>query len=189
MQEKVKKGPEWGDLKVAAVCLSVVGGMVGLSFASVPLYDLFCRVTGFGGTTQVSTEAPVAPAGVDRVITVRFDASKHRDMRWNFKAEQVSMEAPVGEAMLAFYSAHNPTDKPITGMATYNVTPPSAGIYFSKVHCFCFEEQTLQPGERMDMPVSFYINPLIAEEPELDHVETITLSYTFFETPRTAQLD
>lgn len=182
MAEPRKSGPELKDLRIAIICLAVVGGMVGMAYASVPLYNLFCRVTGFGGTTQVGDVAPGHV--VDRVMKVRFDASKARGMPWEFKPEQVEMEVPVGEQMLAFYKARNPTDHAITGTATYNVTPPQAGYYFSKVQCFCFTEQTLQPGEEMDMPVSFYIDPEIVNDDDLDHVETITLSYTFYESKK-----
>ena len=158
--------------------------MIGVSFAAVPLYDMFCRVTGFGGTTQVAEIAPGAVS--DRVITVRFDASLNRKMPWRFEAPDTAVDLPVGESGLAFYRAKNPTDRMITGTATYNVSPPEAGIYFSKIDCFCFTEQVLRPGEEVDMPVSFFIDPEILTDSEMDDVKTITLSYTFFEATQQA---
>lgn len=161
--------------------------MIGVSFAAVPLYDMFCRVTGFGGTTQVAESAPGAVS--DRVITVRFDASLNRKMPWRFEAPNVAVDLPVGESGLAFYRAKNPTDRMITGTATYNVSPPEAGIYFSKIDCFCFTEQVLRPGEEVDMPVSFFIDPDILTDREMDDVKTITLSYTFFEATEQASVE
>ena len=158
--------------------------MIGVSFAAVPLYDMFCRVTGFGGTTQVAETAPGAVS--DRVMTVRFDASLNRKMPWRFEAPDAAIDIPVGESGLAFYRAKNPTDRIITGTATYNVSPPEAGIYFSKIDCFCFTEQVLHPGEAVDMPVSFFIDPEILTDSEMDDVKTITLSYTFFEAAQQA---
>lgn len=159
--------------------------MIGAAYAAVPLYDLFCRVTGFGGTTQVAEMAPGKVS--DRMITVRFDASLNRKLPWRFEAPDRAVEIPVGESGLAFYSAKNMTDRTITGTATYNVSPDKAGYYFSKVDCFCFTEQVLQPGQAVDMPVSFFIDPEILTDPEMDDVKTITLSYTFFEAPTSAQ--
>lgn len=161
--------------------------MIGVSFAAVPLYDMFCRVTGFGGTTQVAESAPGAVS--DRVITVRFDASLNRKMPWRFEAPNAAVDLPVGESGLAFYRAKNPTDRMITGTATYNVSPPEAGIYFSKIDCFCFTEQVLRPGEEVDMPVSFFIDPDILTDREMDDVKTITLSYTFFEATEQASVE
>lgn len=152
--------------------------MLAFAYASVPLYRLFCQKTGFGGTTQV---AP-APSSfmTDRYITVRFNADVHRDLLWTFKPMQVQMRVRVGENALAFYESENLTDSPITGMATYNVTPDKAGIYFQKIACFCFEEQTLQPRQKVVMPVQFYVDPEILKDPRAKDVQTITLSYTFF---------
>ncbi|RIA55869.1 cytochrome c oxidase assembly protein [Dichotomicrobium thermohalophilum] len=158
--------------------LLIVGGMTGLSFAAVPLYDLFCRVTGYGGTTQVADAGSTEV--LDRKITIRFDANISPKLDWNFKPAQTSMDVKIGESALAVYEAHNPTDKPLAGTATYNVTPEIAGYYFSKVQCFCFTEQTLEPGRRMDMPVSFFVDPAIMDDPEAREIEEITLSYTFF---------
>ena len=151
--------------------------MGALAWASVPLYDLFCRVTGYGGTTNASTGN--TEGVLDQTIKVRFDASTARDMPWEFKPEQRQMELKIGQDGMAFYEAYNPTDKPIRGTASYNVAPYAAGAYFSKIHCFCFEEQILQPGERMSMPVNFYVDPDIVNDREGKYVHTITLSYTF----------
>jgi cytochrome c oxidase assembly protein subunit 11 len=162
--------------------------MIGAAYASVPLYDLFCRVTGYGGTTQVADIAPGAVNGeAARMITVRFDASLNRQLPWAFEAPDSAVELPIGESGLAFYSAKNLTDRQITGTATYNVSPDKAGYYFSKIDCFCFTEQVLEPGQSVDMPVSFFVDPEILTDPEMDDVKTITLSYTFFEAPNTAQ--
>ncbi|MEL6582299.1 MAG: cytochrome c oxidase assembly protein [Pseudomonadota bacterium] len=154
--------------------------MLSLSFAAVPLYDWFCRVTGYGGTTSVASGDDVEP--IDQVIRVRFDASKARGMEWNFNPpEERTVEIRMGETGLAFYRAHNPTDRPIAGAASYNVAPFSAGEYFVKIHCFCFEEQLLMPGETIEMPVTFYVDPEIVSHREAKFVNEITLSYTFHE--------
>lgn len=153
--------------------------MVGAAYAAVPLYNLFCQVTGYGGTTQVATEE--AGSVLDRTVEVRFDASQSRDLPWTFEPMQPSMTVQVGETSLAFYRATNNSDRPVTGMASYNVTPFKAAPYFSKLECFCFTEQTLQPGESIEMPVLFFVDPLMDEESRMDDVHTITLSYTFFE--------
>ncbi len=155
-------------------------GMAGMGWAAVPLYDWFCRVTGFGGTTQVAD----AGAGevLDRTVLVRFDASLSRAMPWRFEPVQDSVEVRIGETVLAHYEAYNPTDRPVAGSATYNVSPFSVGGYFSKIDCFCFTQQVLGPGERAKMPVTFYIDPAMVEDEETEGVTAITLSYTFFET-------
>ncbi|HUF88290.1 MAG TPA: cytochrome c oxidase assembly protein [Thermohalobaculum sp.] len=178
---RARPDPKRPDLRRKTIPLVlVILGMGGMAWAAVPLYDLFCRVTGFGGTTQV------AAAGADRVfermVTVRFDASLVRGMPWSFAPVQTSMKVRIGETALAFYEAHNPTDRPVAGSATYNVAPFSAGGYFTKIDCFCFTEQVLGPGERVRMPVTFYIDPAMVEDAEAKGVNTITLSYTFFET-------
>ncbi len=156
----------------------IVGGMTGMAFAAVPLYDLFCRVTGYGGTTQVAETGSTTV--LDRQITIRFDANVSPKLDWEFKPAQPSMDVKIGESGLAVYEAHNPTGQPLSGTATYNVTPAIAGYYFSKVQCFCFTEQRLEPGRRMDMPVSFFVDPAIMDDPEAREIEEITLSYTFF---------
>ena len=153
--------------------------MGGLGFASVPLYDWFCRVTGYGGTTLE------ADAGsdliLDKTISVRFDGSLAAGMGWEFKPVQREMEVRIGETGLAFYEAYNPTSKPIAGSASYNVFPFTAGGFFIKIDCFCFEEQILMPGERVTMPVTFYVDPEIVDDKDGKHIEEITLSYTFYE--------
>ncbi|MEL0072091.1 MAG: cytochrome c oxidase assembly protein [Rhodobiaceae bacterium] len=159
--------------------------MICAAYAAVPLYDLFCRVTGFGGTPQVAEAAPGATG--NRTITVRFDASLNRAMPWKFEAPEQAVTLPVGESGLAFYRAENLAAHDVVGTATYNVAPDKAGYYFSKIDCFCFTEQKLRPGEAVDMPVSFFIDPEILEDPEMDDVKTITLSYTFFQRPKTAE--
>ncbi len=160
----------------------VVVGMVGMSYAAVPLYDLFCRVTGFGGTTQIASERSNTVS--DRPIKVRFDAMT-TNIDWAFQPIQRQIELKVGENALAFYRATNRTSASLTGTATFNVTPLKAGAYFSKVECFCFTEQTLGPGETIEMPVAFYVDPAIDEDPNLKDVKTITLSYTFYPTEPT----
>ncbi|MEM1162274.1 MAG: cytochrome c oxidase assembly protein [Pseudomonadota bacterium] len=159
--------------------MAVGAGMAGLAWASVPLYDLFCRVTGYGGTTQQVTQA--APEVLDRTVTVRFDASVGADMPWSFRPTQTTMKIRIGETGLAFYEAHNPTDRPVSGTASFNVTPLSMGGYFAKIDCFCFVEQTLQPGETVQMPVTFFIDPEMVDDAQTARVHTITLGYTFFE--------
>ena len=168
-----------GPQKTVAQTVSLVVLMGGLAWASVPFYDWFCRVTGFGGTTSISTVAP--DDVLEQTIKVRFDASLHSDMDWDFKPEVYEMEIRIGETGLAFYEAHNPTDRPIAGQASYNVTPYQAGYFFNKIDCFCFEEQVLQPGETVMMPVSFYVDPEIVTDRDAKYVHTITLSYTFYE--------
>ncbi len=163
---------------MALILGGVVCGMVGLAFGAVPLYRLFCQVTGFGGTTQVAEEAP-AEIG-ERVVTVRFNADTARDLPWHFKPEQREMRVRVGEMAMAVYSAVNRSERALVGSSTFNVTPLKAGVYFNKIECFCFEEQTLAAGERAEFPVSFFVDPEIVEDRRLDDVSTITLSYTFF---------
>ena len=167
------------------IVVGVVAGMLGLSFASVPLYALFCRVTGYGGTTQRSAAAPGAAS--DRQITIRFNATTHPSLPWRFVPEQTSVTLRLGEEGLAFYAATNRAETPVTGVSLYNVTPEKVGRYFHKVACFCFDEQTLAPGERVEMPVTFWVDPKIAEDPNTRDVTTITLSYSFFRTMEDAQ--
>lgn len=167
--------------RVGLMAATAAGLMVGLAFASVPLYDLFCRMTGYAGTTQVATKAPDQPG--ERVVTIRFNADTAQGLPWGFRPEQVSMQVRVGEEHMAFYKAVNRSGRPITGTATFNVQPDQAGIYFQKLACFCFTEQTLAPGQSVDMPVSFFVDPAMADDPAMARVNTITLSYTFFEAP------
>ena len=170
------KAPRHG--LVAFCCAAIVAAMIGASYAAVPLYDLFCRVTGYGGTTQVANAAPAK--ALEREIRVRFDGNVAPGLAWAFGPEQTSMTVKVGETRLALFKAKNVSDKPLTGTATYNVTPNQTGAYFSKIQCFCFTEQTLQPGEEIDMPVAFFVDPSIADNHELDDLRELTLSYTFF---------
>lgn len=168
-----------------AKTLKVLGGVVvvmgSLAWAAVPLYDWFCRTTGFGGTTSVAAENQVAQ--LDESILIRFDANTEPGMPWQFKPVERKMTLKIGETGMAFYEASNPTDRAIAGTATFNVAPDAAGLYFTKIECFCFTEQVLQPGERVEMPVTFYVDPEIRKDPESMKVKEITLSYTFFETP------
>ena len=154
---------------VAASCLAVVVGMVGLSYAAVPLYDLFCRVTGYGGTPQRADAAPGAVS--DRVITVRFDTNIDRALPWTFQPEQRSVQVKVGENRLVFFRAVNNSDRSIVGHATFNVVPDRAGRYFSKIQCFCFTEQRLDPGQSVEMPVSFFIAPEILTDRDGDSIQ------------------
>lgn len=166
--------------RVAVACAVFVCSMVGASFAAVPLYDMFCRVTGYGGTPRVA-EAH-AERKVDRTIRVRFDANVSPGLNWEFAPVQREMEVQIGRTYLAFYRAKNRGREGAWGTASYNVTPELTGGYFNKMHCFCFEKQHLAAGEEIDMPVQFYVDPALADDPELDRVNTITLSYTFFTT-------
>ncbi len=164
--------------RVAAMVLSVFVAMVGLSYASVPLYRAFCQATGFGGTTQRANTAPAVTT--DKFINVRFDANTAGSLGWNFHADQTVMKVKVGEQNMAHYSAKNLTDKTVTGTAIFNVTPAEVGAYFNKIQCFCFTEQTLKPSESVDLPVVFFVDPALLDDPDAKSVSEITLSYTFF---------
>jgi len=165
---------------IAVACVVFVATMVGAAYAAVPLYQLFCSVTGYGGTTQRAEATPVAP--IDRTITIRFDANVAQKLPWSLKPEAGSLTLKVGETGTAFYKAVSKADARTWGTATFNVTPFEAGPYFSKIDCFCFTEQSLAAGESADMGVTFFVDPAIAEDPKLDHIKTITLSYTMFPT-------
>ncbi|MFN3614211.1 MAG: cytochrome c oxidase assembly protein [Rubrimonas sp.] len=173
------------NLRTMTALCGVAAFMVGMSFAAVPLYDWFCRVTGFGGTTMVAESLP--DRVLDRTIKVRFDASTV-GIDWRFRPVQREMTVRLGEDGLAFYEATNTSDRPITGTASYNVTPFSTGGYFAKIECFCFTEQTLQPGETVQMPVAFFVDPDIVNDAEAGRVPVITLSYTFYETEESRKL-
>ncbi len=160
--------------------VGVVLVMGSLAWAAVPLYSWFCRVTGWGGVTDVAAAAP--EAALERTIKIRFDASKAAGMPWQFRAVAQEMEIRIGEEGLAYYEAYNPTDRVIAGTASYNVSPYSTGAYFSKIDCFCFEMQVLRPGEKVTMPVSFFVEPELLQDADAKHVPVITLSYTFHET-------
>ncbi len=159
-------------------CTGIVVGMVGLAYASVPLYDLFCKVTGFGGTPVVraSNSSEVA----DRIISVRFDANVSPSLPWRFSPETPEVKVKLGETTTVYYKVTNTGDKPTTGIATYNVQPDLAGTYFSKLECFCFTEQTLKPGETIESAVVFYIDPRLVEDADIKDLSSVTLSYTYF---------
>ncbi|CAH1794660.1 unnamed protein product [Owenia fusiformis] len=171
--------------RTVLIYISAVGiFMLGMSYAGVPLYRMFCQATGLGGQATAghdNSKVETMAAIEDRQIKIRFNADTASSMRWNFKPQQLSVVVAPGETALAFYTATNPTAKPIVGISTYNVLPFEAGIYFNKIQCFCFEEQRLNPHEQVDMPVFFYIDPEFAEDPKMENVDSITLSYTFFE--------
>jgi cytochrome c oxidase assembly protein subunit 11 len=166
------------NARVLAGLVGVVALMVGASFAAVPFYTWFCRVTGYGGTTGIAA-APGAEV-VDRLVTVVFDANTAPDMPWEFRPKQREMTVRLGETGLAFYEAYNPTDRPTAGQAAFNVVPFSVGGYFDKIACFCFELQVLEPGERVEMPVTFYVDPALLDDRETEGVDRITLSYTMY---------
>ena len=161
-----------------AALLGLLGVMVGLTVFAVPLYNYFCKVTGYGGTTRAAARAPEAV--LDRTITVRFNADVGRDLPWRFRPAQRSITVSVGETAQISYIAENLSDETVTGSAVFNVTPFKMGPYFSKIACFCFEEKTLAPGERVEMTVNFFIDPSIIDNVNLDDLKSITLSYVFF---------
>lgn len=166
------------NIRVAMTAAGVAAAMVGLAYASVPLYALFCQVTGFAGTTQRAESAPERAS--EKTVVIRFDANTSSSLDWNFHAEQQQMKVRIGEQAMAHYRAENTSDRVLTGSAVFNVTPPSAGIYFNKIQCFCFTEQTLQPGENVDMPVVFFVDPDMLNDAETVNIKEITLSYTFY---------
>jgi cytochrome c oxidase assembly protein subunit 11 len=173
------------NLRVALMAAGFALAMLALGFASVPLYRLFCQVTGFGGTTQRASESEAAlaerfaqSAGAG-TISVRFDASKDRGLPWRFQPVQTTQQVVIGQRQMAFYTARNDSDRPVTGRATFNVEPEQAGRYFNKIQCFCFTEQTLRPGEEVRMPILYFVDPKALDDPAMTGVEQITLSYTF----------
>jgi cytochrome c oxidase assembly protein subunit 11 len=166
------------DVAVAAACGALVAGMVGLSFAAVPLYSWFCRTTGFGGTTQVAAAGPGNM--LDRRITVRFDSNVSGGLPWQFEPEQNSVVARIGDVVTVNYVVTNISARETVGQASYNVSPPTVGGYFTKINCFCFTEQRLKPGEKREMPVVFFVDPQLAKDSEQDGLSTITLSYTMY---------
>ena len=177
--------PRRRDLAVALACGSFVGLMVGGAYAAVPLYNLFCRVTGFGGTPQVASAAPGQV--LDRKITVRFDANVGRGLPWRFEPEVRSVDVRLGEVVTIYYTVVNQSARETAGLASYNVAPPQTGGYFTKINCFCFTEQRLKPGERREMAVVFYVDPALARDADQDDLNTITLSYTFYPAPTPQQ--
>src|ERR1700677_2778121 len=166
------------DLLIAFCCGGVVAIMIGMSFAAVPLYSWFCRTTGYGGTTQVAKAAPQQTS--DRTVTVRFDANVAAGLPWRFGPEQRTTSVKLGQVVTVYYSVTNEAARVTAGQAGYNVSPSTVGIYFEKINCFCFTEQTMKPGERRDMAVVFYVDPKLAEDSEQDTLNNITLSYTFY---------
>jgi cytochrome c oxidase assembly protein subunit 11 len=166
------------DLLVAFACGGCVALMVGASFASVPFYNWFCRTTGYGGTTQVAKAAPAQTS--DRTVTVRFDANVAAGLPWRFEPERNTIEVKLGQVATVYYAVTNESARITTAQAGYNVSPPTVGIYFEKINCFCFTQQTLKPGEKRDMAVVFYVDPKLAGDSEQDGTNTITLSYTFY---------
>jgi cytochrome c oxidase assembly protein subunit 11 len=178
-------GKDHANADAMMYLLSGVIFMLGMSYAAVPLYQAFCQATGYGGTVQISKEETfktMRPVPGAKPVTVRFEASTSDNMPWEFRPQQRAIRVVPGETALAFYSAYNPTDKPITGVSTYNVTPMRSGVHFNKIQCFCFEEQRLRPGEEIDMPLFFFIDPDFCDDPSMEDVREITLSYTFFRT-------
>ena len=163
---------------VMGALVGVVFGMIALSFAAVPLYSIFCKATGFGGTTQRVAEG--AKKTVDRKIEIRFNTDVNAELPWSFKPNQRSVTLKVGETGMATFHAHNDSGEPIVGTAVYNVTPEKAGLYFDKIQCFCFTQQVLKAGEDADLPVAFFVDPAIGDDRNMDDVQVITLSYTFY---------
>jgi cytochrome c oxidase assembly protein subunit 11 len=166
------------DLVVAAACGCFVAVMVGAAYAAVPLYSWFCRTTGFGGTTQVASAAPGEV--LSRKMTVRFDANVGAGLPWKFTPEQNSIDVRLGEVVTVLYTVTNMAARETIGQASYNVTPPTTGVYFQKINCFCFTEQRMKAGETREMPVVFYVDPALAKDAEQNNLNTITLSYTFY---------
>ena len=166
------------DIAVATICGAVVALMVSASYAAVPFYDWFCRTTGFGGVTQVSAKVPEHVLG--RTITVRFDSNIAPGLPWKFEPERTEMQVHIGEVATANYKVTNMAARAVTAQAGYNVSPPQAGLYFTKINCFCFTQQTMKPGETREMSVVFYVDPSMVKDHDLDEVGAITLSYTFF---------
>lgn len=163
---------------VALIGLALILGMAGLVAYSPTLYTMFCKATGYGGTTQVAKAAPANASAV--TVNVFFDASVQPDLPWRFRPVQRKVQVRLGEEKLAFFEAENESDQPVVGQAVYNVMPDKAGLYFSKIQCFCFNEQTLEPGQKVQMPVSFFVDPALMADPDANEVRDITLSYTFY---------
>jgi cytochrome c oxidase assembly protein subunit 11 len=168
------------NLNIVMILVGVLSGMVGLTYAAVPLYRIFCAKTGFDGTPVRADGDTAAVAPIDRTVTVSFTSDVDASLPWAFYPKQNKIEARVGQTYLAFFEAENKTDKPVTGQATYNVSPEPWGPYFVKIQCFCFNQQTLQPHEKVEMPVTFYLDPALAHDHLLDRMSDVTLSYTFF---------
>jgi cytochrome c oxidase assembly protein subunit 11 len=176
--DSVRRASRRRDVVVAAACGAFVAVMLGAAYAAVPLYNWFCRTTGFGGTTQVSTAGPSQSLG--RSITVRFDANVAPGLPWRFVPEKNYVDVRIGEVLTVNYTVTNLAARDTVGQASYNVTPPTTGAYFQKINCFCFTEQSMKAGETREMPVVFYVDPALAQDAEQDGLNTITLSYTYF---------
>ena len=179
------KKPLRRDVLVAACCGAVVAGMVGAAYASVPFYNWFCRTTGYGGITQVASQAPDHVLG--RMLTIRFDSNVTSGLPWKFEPEQNEIKVRIGEVATVQYKVTNEAAREVAGQASYNVSPPQVGAYFTKINCFCFTEQTLAPGEKREMPVVFYVDPSIVKDSDNEGLNTITLSYTFYPVREPAQ--
>jgi cytochrome c oxidase assembly protein subunit 11 len=173
--------PARSNGRLALWLLSVAGLMATLSFLAVPFYSWFCQVTGYGGTTNRAAAA--SGEILDQMITIRFDANVDPGLAWEFRPKLTEMTLRIGETGIAYYEAFNPTDRTIAGTASYNVAPDLAGYYFDKIQCFCFTEQVLKPGERVEMPVTFFVDPALVTDSDAARIRTITLSYTFYQTP------
>jgi cytochrome c oxidase assembly protein subunit 11 len=168
------------DAVIAAVCGALVAGMLGMAYAAVPFYNWFCRTTGFGGTTQVSTAAQAPASPLARKLTVRFDSNVAPGLPWRFEPEQNSIEVRIGEVVTVHYRVINQAARAIVAQAGYNVSPPQVGLYFQKINCFCFTEQRMKASETREMTVVFYVDPKIMQDSDQDDLNTITLSYTFY---------
>ncbi|MBU4527739.1 MAG: cytochrome c oxidase assembly protein [Hoeflea sp.] len=177
-QDKASKTAASANMRIVIACSAFVISMVGVSFAAVPLYQLFCQVTGYGGTTQRVEQ--MSDTILDRMIKVRFDANVAAGLPWKFRPVEREVELRIGETIQIAYTAENVSDVSTFGQATFNVTPMAAGAYFNKIQCFCFTETELKPGEIMNMPVVFFVDPAIVDDPDAKNITTITLSYTFF---------
>jgi cytochrome c oxidase assembly protein subunit 11 len=176
----IEPARQWTNRLIAGACVAFFGAMVGMAYAAVPLYQMFCQMTGYGGTTRRVEQ--YSDRILDRTITVRFDSNVSGALPWDFKPVQRDVTMKIGETVEVSYTATNYFGTSASGRATFNVTPEIAGSYFNKVECFCFTDTTLEPGETLDMPVVFYVDPDIVDQPELKDLKTITLSYTFFPT-------
>jgi cytochrome c oxidase assembly protein subunit 11 len=173
------------NARTGLIMFGMVFSMIGVAYASVPLYRLFCQLTGFAGTPQIA-EGARAPGAVNRRISIRFDGNVDPHLPWHFRPEQPHVDIPIGARSIAFYDARNDSGVPVTGQAAFNVTPSQAGRYFPQIQCFCFNEQTLQPFQSVRMPVTFYVDPAILNDPDARNISEITLSYTFYKVDRAA---
>jgi cytochrome c oxidase assembly protein subunit 11 len=180
-----RKAPLRRDMIVAASCGVFVAAMVGAAYASVPLYNWFCRTTGFAGTPQVAEKAPGVDHILDRKVTIRFDSNVTPGLPWKFVPEQNEVTVRIGEVATVQYKVINEAARQISAQASYNVSPPQVGAYFTKINCFCFTKQTMKPGETREMAVVFYVDPKIAQDSDQNYLNTITLSYTFYPLPET----